>query len=174
MPISRLLTAAFVSLALFATGCEPPPAASTGDAGQGHDHDHDHDHAHHHEDLGPNGGHLLTLGESGYQAEWLHDNQANTITVHILDAEKEMAAVATSVAFETVVSEATNNYPLAAESPDNDGLASTFTITNAELLTAVKMAEQDANVATAVLIAGLQNGEVRQAIEVHDHSGHDH
>jgi len=168
MPLSRTLASVLIAFALLATGCEPaPPAGNSGNgqAGNGHDHDHEH---HHHEE-GPNGGHLLKLAESGYQAEWLHDDEAGKITVHILDGEKKPAAVAYSVDFETTVGEATNSYSLAAESPDNDGLASTFTITNPALLTDVRMAEQSEEAAKAVLIAGLQNGEVRAAIEVHDH-----
>jgi hypothetical protein len=160
------LPALLVAFSLFAIGCssEKKPVDPAPTAGG-----HDHDHAHHHEELGPNGGHLLALGDSGYQAEWIHEDEAEKIIVHILDEKKQAAEVAYSVSFETVVGETTNNYALEAVKADSDGLASEFTITNGELLTAVQMAEKSAEAAKAVLITGLQNGEVRQAIEVHDH-----
>ena len=169
MSLSRTLTSALIAFALLATGCEPAPPA--GDAGNGQAaNDHDHEHHHHHEE-GPNGGHLLKLGESGYQAEWLHDDEAGKITVHILDGDKkpvDETGTSNSDEIDVLLFEVFQD-SLEAESPDNDGLASTFTITNPELLTAVQMAEQSEEAAKAELIANLQNGKVRAAIEVHDH-----
>lgn len=155
------------ALVVLAAGCTSDSKPETPAPGAGAD---VHDHHHHHEELGPNGGHLLALADSGYQAEWTHDDEKADITVVILDADKQPAAVAYSVKFETTVGETKNEYNLTAESPDGDGLASKFTLNSGELLTAVKMAEQSAEAALASLEATLQNGTFRASVEVHDHA----
>ena len=161
-----------VAVALFGCADDQPAVTPPSTAGGAHDH-HDHDHAH--EELGPHDGHLLPLGDSGYQAEWTHDNEAGTISVYVLDSEKQPAAVASAMMFQTLVGDEAKEYPLEAQQANGEGLASEFTITNGELMTALKMAEQSAEMAQATLVANLQNGEFRKAIEVHDHDhGHAH
>jgi hypothetical protein len=53
---------------------------------EGDGHDHGGEAAQAHPTQGPNGGHLIELGNEEYHAELLHDENTNTVTVHLLDA----------------------------------------------------------------------------------------
>lgn len=96
MNISKqlMLLAAIVMPVGFTVGCTSgDKAVQTEEDDHGHDHDHDHSHAH-----GPNGGHLISLGEDHqYHVEWDHDDDAKIVTMYILDKDHE------------------NNVPIAAE-----------------------------------------------------------
>src|SRR3990167_6278455 len=52
-----------------------------------------HDHAH--PETGPNGGHLVELGEEEYHIEWTHDDKSGLVTLYVLDgAAKSTVPVA--------------------------------------------------------------------------------
>lgn len=81
-----------------------------------HDHDHEHegkvdhgDHAH-----GPNGGHLVELGNEEYHAEWEHDDATGLITIYLLDkdAKNLPETDATEIVIETKVGEKSSTYSL--------------------------------------------------------------
>src|SRR5688572_7448179 len=96
MTFMRTLGLLLIPLALiWIVGCSKrisgdPPALPPGTEHGHDDHDH-HEHAH----LGPNGGHLLELGNEQFHAEWTHDDDSGKLTVYILDAAgKELVPIA--------------------------------------------------------------------------------
>jgi hypothetical protein len=64
---------------------EKPAGGQT--AAAGHD-EKGHDHAEHeHSSTGPHGGHVIELGKEDYHAELIHDDDAGTVTIYVLDHE---------------------------------------------------------------------------------------
>ena len=55
--------------------------------GGGHEHDHDGGHGHAHASEGAHGGTLATLGNHAAHLELLHDGDAGSLSVYVLDAE---------------------------------------------------------------------------------------
>ena len=75
---------------LFIAGCPPKPAGNgntaNGTATSGHAHSHDE---------GPEGGHLIELGDEAYHVEWLHDDEEGVLTFIIRDGDaKEEVPIA--------------------------------------------------------------------------------
>lgn len=133
------------------------------------EHSHEHDH-HHHDDHGPNGGHVLELGEEEYHAEWIYDEESGNVKIIILDGEmkKEVPIAATEVLIETKVAGKDNAYKLAASNPTagEKPTATRFEIEDKALVTALKAAGKGV---TANFKADI-NGKLYSAkIEHHDH-----
>ena len=89
-------------------GCSGQPTPPVTEEHEGHDHEHgehDHEHGEHdhehgdhkhegevghkhdHSSTGPNGGHLIELGEEDYHAELVHDEKQPSVSLYLLDAE---------------------------------------------------------------------------------------
>jgi len=164
----RLFWPAFAVAALLVMfGCEPPAqSTSTGTA-----HDHGHDHGHHdHADEGPNGGHLIELGDEQYHAEWLHDDDSGKVEVIILDGTaKQEVPVAADVVTITVDVEGDQHYALEPTNAEN-GLASRFEIVAPDLVTALKLGDG----VEVTLDIEIDGTPFSSTIEHLDHDGHDH
>ncbi len=168
--------------AFLVSGCgtpAPEPAGggdSSAAADSGHDHasheGHDHaGHGHDHPSEGPHHGHLIELGGEEYHAEFVHDEQAGTITVYILDgAAKETVPIeATEININLKHDGQGEQFQLAA-SPDEgdaDGKSSRFVSDDAEL--AEDLHREGAE---AQLVLQIGGKAYRGKIE-HDHD-HDH
>lgn len=161
----RYLTACLASLLL--VGCSPPsapPAPSpVVDEHAGHDHAHP--------ATGPNGGHLVELGDEEYHLEWTHD-ESGLVTLYVIDgAVQELVPItAEAITITAKVSESID-YELAAIGASGDPPASArFELKSPELLECLKLAGQGADVSVAVTISGKPyRGEFK-----HDDHGHGH
>jgi hypothetical protein len=151
-------------------GCNSttPPVPSSDSVAEEHS---GHDHGAH-EEAGPNGGHLVELGNEEYHVEWTHDDQSGLVSLYVLDAAaKELVPIASdAITITAKVSEA-KEYRLPAVAASGDPPKSaTFELKNPELVVNLKMAGQGADVSVAVTINGKDyHGE----FEHHDH-GHGH
>ena len=153
-------------------GCEPSkpvaPANQVESGGGGHGHAHSHSH----EDLGPNGGHLIELGDEAYHAEWTHDDENGIVTVFLLDGDaKEPVAIDSKTITITTTVEDTKQYLLDAINATGDPpLASQFQIKDPALLVALSMAGESVEASLTLMIDGeLYNAK----FERHEH-GHGH
>jgi hypothetical protein len=184
-----------VLLLLIATvGCGPsqaPPTASSGGDAVGHDHD-GHDHGdgdghddgahghegHDHESLGPNGGHVLVVGDEAYHVEWMHDDESGKVTAILLDSEmkNEVATTSDVVTITVTIGDGEpRTYRLAAidQSDDTPPKASRFELTEPALTTALGIGE-GVQVVLHVEIDD-QVFDVPIEHEAHDdHAGHNH
>lgn len=145
----------------------PTPAPVTNDHG-GHDHAHGHDHP----DTGPNGGHLVELGDEEYHIEWTHDDATGLVTLYILDgAIKELVPIPSESITVTAKVEDAIEYKLSAVEPSGDPLATAqFALKSPELLVSLQLAGQGTDVSVAVMIDGK---EFLGKFEHHEH-GHHH
>jgi hypothetical protein len=134
-------------------GQTPPPAAEEhGDHDHEHgDHDHEHgehehgDHAHEgeaghehgHSSTGPNGGHLIELGEEDYHAELVHDDYQPSVSLYLLDAQARSPVVTATkeMLLNVLVNGAPQQFKLMAAplSGEKDGSASRFHSTDESL-----------------------------------------
>lgn len=154
-----ILTAAFVPLAL--CGCTGD-AGNTNTAQTGGD---DHGHSHSHEE-GPNGGHLIELGGEKYHLEWLHDDEAKTLTFYVLDAEgkNEVPIAAENIAVNFSVDGATKTFEVPAVREEGATETAKFEITDEDLYALITADEAEATVVLDI------NGESFEGeIEHHDH-----
>ena len=160
-----------LGIAILSIGCDPPAPVTSDGTNSEHHHGHDHDHGHgHHEKLGPNGGHILELGDEQYHAEWVHDDEAGRVEVIMLDGDaQEEIAVGAMVANITVVVDGEQAYALDATNAEN-GLASRFAIVAPDLLGALTVGEG----VEAKLTMEIDGQRFSSAFENHDHHGHDH
>lgn len=151
---SRVMTiAGGLTLAvLMATGCgrTPAPAPNTTANGDGE--------AHVHPTEGPHGGELIELGNEEYHAELLHDEQAGTVTIYILDshAEKVVPIEATELMINMTRDGQAEQFPLAAsaEQTDPEGMSSRFVSNDAQL--GAGLDHEGAGPQLVVTIAGKQ------------------
>ncbi len=129
---------------------------------------------HDHELEGPHGGHLIKLAGDQYQAEWTHDDKIGKVTVYLLDkAGKEDAAINSDRVVITTRIEGgeENEYLLPAERGEDDsGKASTFSLTEPELVTALKVGKG----VVAKLRVDVDGQLLEAEIEHHEHGGHHH
>lgn len=125
-------------------------------------------HSHSHEALGPNGGHLLPLGDEEYHLEWKHDDDAELVTLFVLDgAAKELVPIEADSITISVKVEETTNYTLLAVDPSGEPpRSSQFQLKNAELIAMLGMAGQGAEPKVTVPIGGK---EFVGVFEHHDH-----
>jgi hypothetical protein len=153
--MTKLQAARFFVLFLAFTviGCSPGQDPNTdrdadsGDAHTSHDgHDHEAHAGHDHAALGPNEGHVVVLGDEEYHIEWLHDDDAGTVTAILLDGEmkEEVSTTADVVTVEVTIGDAEpRKYELPAvnRSDDQSPRASRFELTEPALITALKLGE---------------------------------
>ncbi len=156
----RTVSTMIVMAALvIANGCggepEPLPGVSVSKDGAS-DHGHDHAHPAH----GPNGGHLVELGDEEYHAEWLHDDATGTVTVIILDGQvkDEVGIEAESLTINVAIegqSPQTYELPAVNRSSDDPPKATRFELSSEKLLTALQIGT-GVHATLSVDIAGKQ------------------
>lgn len=163
--LSHLLLAGVVTIGL--TGCDggTPKTDDHDVSEQGHDHD-----EHGHPSEGPHHGSLIELGNEEYHAELVHDDEAGTVTIYLLDAAaKEPVAIdATEMTLNVKHDGEGAQFKLAAAEAA-EGKASKFTSNENALAEALD--EEGTETQLVVTIDGKQfRGEVAHD---HDHE-HDH
>lgn len=130
----------------------------------------DADHEHAHASEGPHGGSLIELGNEEYHAELVHDDQAGSVTIHLLDAAAKASVPidATDVTINLKHEGRGEQFRLtaAADQSDPQGKSSRFVSSDAEL--AEDLDREDAEAQLALTINGKP---YRGAIE--HHHGHD-
>jgi hypothetical protein len=129
---------------------------------------------HDHPSEGPHGGSLIELGNEEYHAELVHDEQAKTVTIYILDSAAKMSVPidATDVAINLKHEGRGEQFKLAASADQNDaqGKSSRFLSSEAELAE-----DLDREGAEAELVVTINGKPYRGALEhEHDHEGHGH
>lgn len=129
--------------------------------------------AHAHPEHGPNGGHVVVLGDHAFHAELVFDSTSRDVTVHLLEHDM---ATATPVADATLTLNLEGAEPVSFEaSPgegDPEGQSSTFVLSGEKLPEAVK-GEEDLH-GSLVLTVGGQPHSGAISHEGHDDHGHGH
>lgn len=130
--------------------------------------------SHEHPTEGPHHGSLIELGNEEYHAELVHDEQAGTITVYILNSSAKRAVPidATELTVNLSHDGQAEQFGLTAspESSDPPGQSSRFTSSDVELAE-----ELDHEGAQAQLVASINGKQFRGNISHdHDHEGHEH
>ena len=126
-----------------------------------------------HSTHGPHQGSLIELGNEQYYAELIHDEDAETVTIYILDASAKTAVPieATELMINLSDDGEALQFSLAAN-PDTDdpaGKASRFVSTDSELAE-----EFDHAHSSAQLVVTISGKQFRGAIEHGDEDDHDH
>lgn len=147
--------AALVCCGLMA-GVSPPQAAPAGG------------HAHAHPSVGPHHGTLIELGKEDYHAELVHDDETDTVTIHILDssARKSVPIAAKQLTLNMRSGGKPQQFALTAQPQPGEaaGSASAFTATGKELCRTI-----DAKAAS-----GRLNVEIGGKVYVGSVGGHSH
>lgn len=164
-----------LGLALF-VGCSSGDETRTFDekdsqASADAEHAHDHDHAH-----GPNGGHILEVGEEQYHMEVLFDDKNRTLTAFILgpDAKTPYPIAGESIDFDMEIGDKEHEIPLAAKPLDGekDGKSSRFVAEGKAVPESIKK-ESDLN-GHFHLDVGDNHFHVDLKHDDHGHGDHDH
>lgn len=138
-----------------------PTSASSGGADQ---------HEHAHPDSGPHGGHLIELGNEEYHAELVHDEDAGTVTIFLLDgsAENPVAIEASEVVVNLKHGGKGEQFKLAAQPQDRDpkGKSSRFVSNDKEL-----GEDLDAEGADARLVVEIKGKSYTGEVS-HEHDEH--
>ena len=180
MNLQTLLRAAFLTLplSLAAIGC-----GGNGDPADSADHDQNGapvemnegppDTAGDHPTEGPHHGGLIELGDHEYHGELVHDEEAGTVTVYILDASAKAAVPidATEMTINLKHDGSPEQFKLAAspDAGDPEGRSSRFVSNDAEL--AEHLDHEDSGARLVVEIGGKSyNGPVEHE---HEHN-HEH
>ena len=128
------------------------------------------DHAHPTE--GPHHGELIELGNEEYHAEILHDEDAGTITIYVLDSHATQAVPieATEITINAKHDGQPEQFTLAASPDEGDpeGKSSRFTSSDADL--AHHLHDEEAE---PKLVLTIDGKSYRGSIK-HDDHGHDH
>jgi hypothetical protein len=177
-------TCVSVAMLVWISGCDSKPSTpptvypSHVDDHEGHGHDHAHDHGHSHAEDGPNGGHLIELGQEEYHAEWVHDDDSGKLTLYILDgaAKKAVPISATSVTIEKKIGDKVDKYELQAVGRSETNTTSAqFEITDKPLIEALKTAGQGVDATLHVDVNGKSfQGKIEHHEHGHHHHGHKH
>ena len=171
-PMSKLLTFSVAIIAMAFAGCSNEGSKETGTAGQPSTMDAHDNHAHPTE--GPHHGDLVELGNEEYHAEILHDEDAGTVTIYVLNgaATEQVPIEATEVTINAKHDGKPEQFTLAA-SPDADdpqGKSSRFVSNDEELVHHL-----DEEGAEPRLVLTINGKSYRGTISHdHDHEGHDH
>lgn len=163
-----------VALALFA-GCsaqEDTRTFSDQDSAEAdHAHEHAHDHAHEH---GPNGGHLLEVGEEQYHVEVVFDEKGRTLTAFILgpDAKTAYPIAGESIDFDMEIGDKEHEIPLEAKplEGEKDGKSSRFVAEGKAVPESIKK-ESDLN---GHFHLDIGDDHFHVDLKHDDHEGHDH
>ena len=131
-------------------------------------------HEHEHATEGPHHGSLIELGNEDYHAELVHDEQAGSITVYILDSSAKVAVPIDTKELTVNLSHdgQAEQFSLAASPVVSDppGQSSRFTSSDVELAE-----ELDHEGTQAQLIVPINGRQFRGKISHdHDHEGHEH
>lgn len=133
------------------------------------------DHSGHaHPSEGPHHGDLVELGNEEYHGEVVHNEEAGTLEIYILDgaATKQVAIDATELTINVSHDGKPEQFVLAAKPDEGDeaGKSSRFVSDDKEL--AEHLDEEGTNPRMVVKINGKSyRGEIKHD---HDHEGHDH
>lgn len=170
--VSSLLTLSFALTALIVAGCSSDSSSGPETAGPPNTIDSHDDHAGHaHPTEGPHHGDLIELGNEEYHAEVLHDEDAGTVTIYVLNgaATEQVAIDATEVTINAKHNGKPEQFTLAASPEANDpqGKSSRFVSNDEEL--AHHLDEEGAEPRLVLTI----NGKSYRGTISHDH-GHDH
>lgn len=162
----------FATLAIGMTGCKPGPSADSGSgAGSATADAHGEAGAHAHPTEGPHHGGLIELGNEEYHAELVHDDEAGSVTIYVLDsaATQQVPIDATEITINATHDGKPEQFSLAASPDANDpeGKSSRFVSTDKEL--AMHLDEEGAEPRLVLTIDGKS---YRGTIQ-HDHEGHD-
>jgi len=162
-----------VGLALFA-GCsaqsdtrtfDDKDSAASAEAEHAHEHEHEH---------GPNGGHLLEVGEEQYHVEVVFDNDKRMLTAFILgpDAKTAYPIAGESIDFDMEIGDKEHEIPLAAKplEGEKDGKSSRFVAEGKAIPESVK-AESDLN---GHFHLDIGDNHFHVDLSHGDHAGHDH
>lgn len=126
---------------------------------------------HDHPDKGPHKGALIELGEEEYHAELVHDDEANTITVYILDssAKKAVPIDSKQILINVKHGKKVEQFKLASSPDKGDakGLSSRFTLKDKELCEHLDEENVEARLSLKI------KGKSYAAKLAHDHD-HDH
>ncbi len=175
------LSGAMLMLTLL-PGCGSKPAVqeptnstetqNEGDAhheGDGHDHG---EHGHDHPSEGPHHGHLVELGNEEYHAELVHDDDAGTVTIYLLDgtAKQAVAIDAAELMVNLKHDGRGEQFKIAAVPDDGDpnGKSSRFISDDPELAE-----DLDREGAEAILVVKIAGKSYRGDMS-HDHDDHGH
>ena len=127
---------------------------------------------HAHPTEGPHHGDLIELGNEEYHAEILHNEDAGTVTIYVLNgaATEQVPIDATDVTINAKHDGKPEQFKLAASPDANDpqGKSSCFVSDNEEL--AHHLDEEGAEPRLVLTI----NGKSYRGVITHDHEGHDH
>ena len=126
-----------------------------------------------HPEEGPHHGALLELGDEEYHAEMVHDEDAKTVTVYILDstAKKAVPIDAKTLTIVVRANGKTNPYELKASPIEGeaDGKSSRFVSSDKAIDAAI-----DTEGAESQLQVTIQDTPYTVKIAEHDHDEHDH
>jgi len=150
MTQNRGLLLLLVAVAPWAVGgCTNEQPVAHGHDARGHD-------AHGHPSEGPHHGALIELGDESYHGELLHDEQAGTITIYILDghAKREVPVAEDAVVLNLMLEGSPRQIPLTARPTTSDpaGQTSRFELRDAEISEALD--QQQARARLRVSIGG--------------------
>jgi hypothetical protein len=127
-------------------------------------------HEHAHASEGPHGGTLIELGNEEYHAELVHDEQAGSVTIYLLDSAAKVSVPieAADVSINLAHEGRGEQFKLSASADESDpqGKSSRFVSTDAELAE-----ELDHEHAEAQLAVTINGKPYRGTIE--HHNGHD-
>lgn len=173
--VSISLSLSFALMAMIVAGCssDNPPGPET--AGPPNTMDSHDDHAGHaHPSEGPHHGDLIELGNEEYHAEILHDEDAGTVTIYVLNgaANEQVPIDATEVTINAKHDGKPEQFTLTASPDTNDpqGKSSRFVSNDEEL--AHHLDEEGAEPRLVLTINGKSyRGTIAHD---HDHEGHDH
>ena len=176
---SRMFVVLLMSSVLTSLGCDegaaPAGKASSNDHGDhihadGEEHAHD-EHAHPTE--GPHHGMLVELGNENYHAEVVHDDEAGTLMVYLLDSAAKNAVF--SEASEIVINIKKGDQPLQfklgglKKDGQPEGKFSDYSLVEPELLKALHD-----KTSTAKLSITIDGKPYSGEISHEDHAAHDH
>ncbi|MEM8669285.1 MAG: hypothetical protein AAGG48_17310 [Planctomycetota bacterium] len=169
------LTTSFALIAMIVAGCSNDKSTGPEAAGPPNTTDSHDDHGGHaHPSEGPHHGDLIELGNEEYHAEILHDEDAGTVTIYVLNgaATEQVPIDATEVTINAKHDGQPEQFKLAASPDANDpqGKSSRFVSIDGEL--AHHLDEEGAE---PRLVLSINGKSYRGTIaHDHDHDGHDH
>ncbi|WP_013629941.1 MULTISPECIES: hypothetical protein [Rubinisphaera] len=159
---------------VFMVGCQPTSPPTDGpqpDLHEDHDQADGHD-GHAHPEHGPNGGELFELGAEEYHAELLHDDDAQTVTINLLDsAAKEAVTIPDQEVTLNVKADGSGSQFKLTSTGEGEA-NSTFTSKDAKLIELLE--GEHADITLVVTIAGKQYRGQMHHDHAHGEEGHDH
>lgn len=171
--VSASLTLSFALVAMIVAGCSNDNSNGPETAGPPNTMDsHDNHDGHTHPTEGPHHGDLIELGNEEYHAEILHDEDAGTVTIYVLNgsATEQVPIDAKEVTINAKHDGKPEQFTLTASPDTNDpqGKSSRFVSHDEEL--AHHLDEEGAEPRLVLAI----NGKSYRGTISHDHEGHDH